>query len=107
MITDVRRCLFDRTDGWLRNQVRAEVPVERRKRFRSGGQEPEADVAVGTDQDHATRWDAGSGGVEAGVGSDARKLGPTPVHLRERRGVGDGPKTSTWWDVPPSRVQSG
>ena len=28
LITDVRRCHFDRTDGWVRNQVRTEVLVK-------------------------------------------------------------------------------
>ena len=30
IIHEVRRCLFDRTYGWVRNQIRAEVAVERR-----------------------------------------------------------------------------
>jgi len=73
---DVRCRLFDRTYGWVRNQIRREVAVERRKRSRLGGREPEANVAIGADHDHAARRDAGADGIDAGVVRDLHELGP-------------------------------
>src|SRR5262249_15557579 len=77
--------LFDRTDGRVGDQIRAEVAVERRQRFRFGGREPEADVAVGADQDHAACRQAGAGGIDVRVVTDPHEFGPASSQPRERR----------------------
>ena len=68
------------------------MAVERRERSRVGGRGPEADVAIGADQDHAARRDAGADGIDAGVARYLRKLGSASVQPRERRRVRDGPE---------------
>jgi hypothetical protein len=66
------------------------VAVECRERSRIGGRGPEADVAIGPDQNHAARRDAGANGIDTGVARYSRKLGPASVQPRERRCVCDG-----------------
>ena len=82
---DVCCRLFDRTDGRVRNQIRSEVVVACRERTRLGGREPEADVAIGADHDHAARRDAGADGINAGIVSDLHERGPASAQPRERR----------------------
>src|SRR5580704_7418812 len=78
--------------GWVWNQIRVEVAVERRKRSRISGREPEADVAIGPDHDHAAGRDAGADGIEVRVVRDLHELGPAATQPCERRGIFDGPK---------------
>ncbi len=66
----------------VRSQIRGEVAVERRERSRVGGPGPEADVAIGANQDHAARRDAGADGIDTGVMRYLRKLGPASVQPR-------------------------
>ena len=87
------RCrLFDWTYGGVRNQIRSEVAVERRERSRLGGRKPEADVAIGSDHDHAACRHAGADGIDTGIVRDLHELGPASAQPRERRGVCDGSK---------------
>ena len=76
IIHDVRRCLLDRTNSWVRHQIGAEVTVERRPCSHVGRREPEADVAIGADHDHTARREARADGIEAGVVRDLHELGP-------------------------------
>ena len=48
------------------------MAIECRDGFRASGQEPEADMAVGADQDHATRRDACADGIDIGIVRDLR-----------------------------------
>ncbi|MGI9122406.1 MAG: hypothetical protein ACR2FR_05920 [Rubrobacter sp.] len=66
------------------------MAVECRQRSRVGGRGPEADVAIGPDQDHAARRDAGADGIDTRVMRNLRELGPASVQPRERRCVRDG-----------------
>ena len=88
---DVCCRLFDRTYGRVRNQIRGEVAVECRERSRFGGREPEADVAIGADHDHAARRDAGADGIDArGCERSARawtSVGPAARATRRLRRV--------------------
>ena len=68
------------------------MAVECREGSRVGGREPEADVAIRADQDHAPRRDAGADGIEAGLVRDFHELGPAAAQPRERLGVFDGSK---------------
>src|SRR6476659_3589737 len=51
----------------FRNQVRAEVAIERRNRICFSGWETEADVAIRTDHNHATRREAGALWIDARI----------------------------------------
>jgi len=68
------------------------VAVECREPFRLGGREPEADVAVGADHDHAARRDAGADGIDAGIVGDLHELVPASAKPRKRLGVRYGSK---------------
>ena len=68
------------------------MAVERLKRFHFSGREPKADVAIGTNQDHAARRDAGASGIDARVVRDFDELQPASAQPRERLGVGDSSK---------------
>jgi hypothetical protein len=61
--------------------------VECRERSRVGGRGPEADVAIGLDQDHAAHRDTGADGIDTGVVRNLHGLRPGLVQPRERRGV--------------------
>jgi hypothetical protein len=61
--------------------MRGKVALEGRERSRVGGRAPEADVAVGADQDHTACRDAGAGGTDTGVVRSPHELG----HFSERR----------------------
>src|SRR5262249_49415544 len=107
----------DRTDGWVGDQIRAEVTVERHKRFRFGGRDPEADVAVGADQDHAARRQAGAGGIHIWVVTDPHEFGPASSQPLERRRGWDGPENKhvvrrstkprpVWVALPGMRIRA-
>ena len=66
------------------------MALECRERFRIGGWEPEADVTIGTDKDHAALRDTGAGGIYVGIVGDPYEPGPAPVQARERSGISDG-----------------
>jgi PAS domain-containing protein len=87
-----RRLLPTRLDlhGRVRSQVRGEVALECRERFRIGGREPEADVTIGANKDHAALRDTGAGRIYVGIVGDPYKPGPAPVQARERSGISDG-----------------
>src|SRR5215468_6571652 len=73
--------------GGVGKQVRREVAVERRECISTNGRVPEADVAIGTDHNHAAPREPGARGVDARVARDLHEPGPASAELRERRGV--------------------
>src|SRR5215470_4917592 len=62
--------------GGVGNQVRREVTVERSEGISPSGRVPEADVAIGTDHDHAAPREAGTRRVDARVARDLHEPGP-------------------------------
>ena len=68
------------------------MAIECGDRFRVDGGEPEADVAVGTDQDHAARSNASADGIDIGIVRDLHAFVPPAAQSCKPLGVRDGPK---------------
>jgi len=79
---------WDRRSG--RESDTRKVAVECREPSRVGGQEPEANVPIRANQDHAARSDTGADRIDTGVGKDLNAVGPVPASRCRRRGNGLG-----------------
>ena len=68
------------------------MAIERSQGFRQGGREAEADVAIWTDQDHATRRNTRTCGIDIGIVGDLHERGRTPIKPGELLGGRHRPK---------------